>query len=339
MLMRLILITIAPFESVSGASFYHRNLLSAWNDMGGTSEIVALAGPPAHNFADQFDESASIIIEGAAFEFAIAAIPALQARGAVALIHHPTALEPGTPEPHRRALKALEMSVLPGFRKVIAASAPIADRLTTEFGVIASRLHVLTPGTDHQLRRPIDGTAPFAAPCTILSLGTLAYRKGHDILINALATLSDLNWHLIIAGEARDADYAASLTTLTEQLGLTDRIERQGALRGLALDAVWARADMFALATRFEGFGMVIAEAMARGLPVAITDGGAAGSLVASGAGVVAPVGDVAQLAKAMRRLIFSPALRAEMGGIAWAHARTMPEWPTQAAALKTIMS
>ncbi len=339
MIMRLILITVAPFETISGASFYHRRLLAAWNDMGGTSEVVALADTPAPDFVERLDETASIIIEGGAFEVAEAVIPALQARGAVALIHHPTALEPGTPEPRRRALKALELGVLPGFRTVIAASTQIAERLTQEFGVRANRIAVLVPGTDHQIRRVIDGTAPFGSPCTILSLGTLTYRKGHDILLKALATLSDLDFHLILAGEPRDASYAAELTALTEQLGLTDRVERQGALEGAALDAAWARADLFALATRFEGFGMVIAEAMARGLPVAITDGGAAGSLVANGAGIVAPVNDVAQLAKAMRRLIFSPALRAEMGGIAWAHARTLPEWPDQAAALKAILS
>ncbi len=338
-LMRLILITIAPFESVSGASFYHRRLLAAWNDMGGTAEVIALASPPAPDFAERFDPSASIIVEGAAFEYAEAIIPALQARGAVALIHHPTALEPGTPEPRRRALKALELSVLPGFRKVIAASAPIAERLTQEFGVPANRLHVLVPGTDHQTRRPIDADAPFGAPCTILSLATLTYRKGHDVLLKALATLTDLDWRLILAGEPRDETYAHNLDTLIEQVGLSGRVERHGALEGAALDTAWARADLFALATRFEGFGMVIAEAMARGLPVAITDGGAAGSLVATGAGIVAPVDDVAQLAKALRRLIFSPALRAEMGGIAWAHARTLPEWPDQAAALRDIIA
>lgn len=336
--MRLALITVAPFETVSGASFYHRHLLAAWRDRGDEAEVVALADKVPPDFADRFDNDTAIVVEGAAFEAAEAAIPALQARGAVALIHHPTALEPGTPEPRRRQLKALEIAVLPGFTRVIAASEPIARRLSAEFGVINDHLYVLAPGTDQQPRRIFDPTARCGGPCTLLSLGTLTFRKGHDVLLKALATLTDLDWHLILAGEPRDAAYAADLAVLIEQLGLRSRVECHGAVEGGALEAIWARADIFALATRFEGFGMAIAEAMARGLPVAITDGGAAGNLIALGVGVVAPVDDVAQLAKAMRRLIFSPALRAEMGGCAWTHARTLPEWPMQAAALRGIV-
>lgn len=337
--MRLALITAAPFETVSGASFYHRRLLSAWDDLGGTSEVVALDAPAPASLADRFDDGMLVVVEGAAFELAREAIPALQARGALALVHHPTALEPGTPEDRRHALKAFERSVLPGFSRVIAASGPIADRLSTEFGVIGDNIHVLVPGTDHQLRRSVDPVPSEGSPCTILSLGTLTYRKGHDVLLSALATLGDLNWHLILAGEARDLRYAEEIDGQIERLGVGARVERLGALVGGSLEAVWNRADMFALATRFEGFGMAIAEAMARGLPVAITNGGAAGSLVATGAGIVAPVDDVAQYAKALRRLVFSPALRAQMGGIAWEHARSLPTWPDQARALRSLVS
>lgn len=336
--MRLALITAAPFETVTGASFYHRRLLAAWRDMGGDADIVALDGPAAPDLASRFGHGEMIIVEGAAFESAEAVIPALQVRGAVALVHHPTALEPGTPEPRRRRLKSLELAVLPGFGRVVAASEPIADRLSSEFGVIRERLHVLVPGTDQQPRRAIDPNRPDGTQCTILSLGTLSYRKGHDILLRALATLADLDWRLILAGEPRDPAYAAELDTLVTTLGIAARVDRRGALEGEALERAWADAELFALATRFEGFGMAIAEAMARGLPVAITDGGAAGSLVPPAAGVVAPVDDATQLAKAMRRLIFSPSLRADMGGHAWTHARSLPGWPDQARALRDIL-
>lgn len=336
--MRLVLITAAPFEAVSGASFYHRRLLAAWQDMGGEAEVIALETPAKAALADRFDDAAAILVEGSAFELALAALPGLQARGALALIHHPTALEPGTPEPRRNQLKQLETTMLPKFRGVIAASTPIAERLSSEFGVLASRIHVLVPGTDHQPQVAIDADAPFGTPCTILSLGTLTYRKGYDVLLRALALLPDLNWRLILAGEPRDPAYAAEIVDLTDRLGLTDRVERHGAAAGAELAALWARTDLFASATRFEGFGMAIAEAMARGLPVAITDGGAAGDLVVVGAGIVAPVDDVAQFSKALRRLIFSPALRAEMGAIAWNHARSLPQWPEQAAALERIL-
>lgn len=335
--MKLVLITEAPFKSVTGASFYHRRLLAAWGELGGSSEVHALDAPVASSFAARMDAGAFVLVEGAAFEFARDAIPALQARGAIALIHHPTALEPGTPEDRRQALKAFERQVLPGFSRVIAASDPIADRLSAEFGVIRERITVVVPGTDRYPCRTLSPVPPDGSPCTLLALGTLTYRKGHDILLRALATLHDLDWRLVLAGEPRDPDYAAGLDRLSADLGIAGRVERRGPLTGGALDDAWSEADMFALATRFEGFGMAIAEAMARGLPVAICDGGAAGQLVPTGAGIVAPVDDVAQLGKALRRLVFSPALRAQMGAIAWKHAGGLPNWPDQARALRAL--
>lgn len=336
--MRLALLTAAPFETVTGASFYHRRILASWRQMGGTTEVVALDRQASPSLADQLEGSA-IIVEGAAFELAANVIPALQARGAAALIHHPTALESGTSEARRAALKSLETTLLPGFRRVIAASTPIADRLVAEFGVIRDRVRVVVPGTDRAPRRAIDGTRPDGSPCELLSLGTLTYRKGHDVLLRALATLFDLDWHLTLAGEPRDADYAASLISLIGKCGIQDRVTLQGALEGEPLEAAWHRAEIFALATRFEGYGMAIAEALARGLPVAITAGGAADALVPAAAGVVAPVDDVSQLGKALRRLVFSPELRATMAEAAWRQGQTLPGWADQARALQEALT
>ena len=336
--MRLVLLTAAPFETVTGASFFHRHILAAWQRMGVESEVVALDGEAPPSLAERLSGCA-VIVEGAAFERAAAIIPSLQAQGAVALIHHPTALEPGTPEIRRQRLKALEASLLPRFRRVIAASQPIADRLTAEFGVAQDALRVITPGTDPVSRRVIDGACPDGSPCEILSLGTLTYRKGHDVLLRALARLFDLDWHLTLAGEVRDADYASGLHDLIRALGIEAKVTLRGPLEGKALEQAWSAAEIFALATRFEGYGMAIAEALARGIPVAITAGGAAESLVTPEAGVVAPVDDGEQLGKAMRRMIFSPALRATMSEAAWRQGQTFPDWQTQAAALRDAMA
>lgn len=336
--MRLALITAAPFETVTGASFYHRRILAAWEEMGGVSEVIALEGKADSSLVDRL-EGRSVIVEGAALEPAARLVPALQARGAVALIHHPTALEPGTPDDRRQALKKLEYELLPGFRRVIAASAPIAERLVGEFGVCRDSVRVVVPGTDRVPRRTIDASRPDGSPCGVLSLGTLTYRKGHDVLLRALAGLFDLDWHLTLAGEPRDPDYVDSLSALIREHGIADRVTLLGPLTGDALEEAWNKAEIFALATRFEGYGMVIAEALARGLPVAITDGGAAGMLVPAEAGVVAPVDDVEQLGKALRRLVFSPQLRATMGEAAWRQGQSLPSWPDQAIALQEALA
>ena len=183
------------------------------------------------------------------------------------------------------------------------------ERLAADFGVDQDRIKVVVPGTD-DAPRSIGSGGP---GCNILSIGTLVPRKGHDVLLRALARLFDLDWQLTIVGSPeRDPVYARSLVALVEELGITRPVRFAGEVVGDALEALWQRADVFALATHWEGYGMAIAEALKRGVPVAVTDGGAAGRLVTPEAGVVCPVGDRVNLSKALRRLIFGAALRRE---------------------------
>lgn len=328
---RLLLLTEAPFESVSGASIYHRRMITAWRAMGFDAEYKALQ--PAEPFDPAPWSGWQMIIDGILLRGLGAHIDLLSASGACVLVHHPAASEPGRSDAERGALYELERAALPRFRRVIAASAPIAERLAADFGVQPDAIRVVTPGTDDAPRSVIDGSRPPGSPCPILSLGTLTYRKGHDVLLRALARLADLDWSLILAGEARDPAYAAELPRLAAELGIAARVQFRGPLLGASLEAAWQGAELFALATRFEGCGMAIAEALRRGVPVAITAGGAAGTLVPPDTGVVAPVDDVDQLSKAMRRLIFSPALRASMGEHAAEAGRALPGWAGQATA------
>ena len=112
-----------------------------------------------------------------------------------------------------------------------------------------------------------------------------------------------------------------------------------GEVTGDALEALWRGADLFALATWFEGYGMAVAEALKRGLPVAVCSGGAAAALVEPEAGVVCEPGDHVQLSKALRRLIFSPTLRTEMAEVAWQIGQKLPHWKTQAELLQENLS
>ena len=101
------------------------------------------------------------------------------------------------------------------------------------------------------------------------------------------------------------------------------------------LEALYHRADLFALATKWEGYGMAAAEAMARGLPLAITAGGAIAEVVVAGSAIVSPVGDVVSLSKGMRRAIFDTGLRAEMAEAAWTGGQALPRWPDRAEAFR----
>jgi glycosyltransferase involved in cell wall biosynthesis len=157
--------------------------------------------------------------------------------------------------------------------------------------------------------------------------------------MRALARLFDLDWHLTIVGSpARDPVHARGLLALAEELRIAHRVCFAGELVGDALEAAWRAADVFALATYYEGYGMAIAEALKRGLPVVVTAGGAAGTLVSPDAGCVCPVGDRDQVSKSLRRLIFGESLRAEMAGQAWRIGQTLPSWHDQSALFAAML-
>ena len=165
------------------------------------------------------------------------------------------------------------------------------------------------------------------------SVGALVPRKGHAVLLKALSRLYDLDWTLVVVGDAaRDPDCTASLRDQARTAGLQGRVTFTGTLGQAALEAEWRQADMFALATEWESYSAPVAEALRRGLPVAVTHGGAAAEIVTPEIGVVVQPGDSDGLSKAMRRVIFDAGLRADMALAAWRMAQGLPGWPQQAA-------
>ncbi|MDE2005288.1 MAG: glycosyltransferase family 4 protein [Rhodospirillales bacterium] len=249
---------------------------------------------------------------------------ALAARPAVGLIHHLTALEPGREASERAALRNTELRLLPRLSRIVAASPETGKRLAEEFGVDPARIGIVVPGAPEAPRAAGSG----GPGCAILSVGALTPRKGHDVLIRALGRLFDLDWHLTIVGAARDPAHAAALAALVAALRLDGRVRFAGAPDAAALAALWHASDMFALASSWEGYPTTTAEALRHGLPVAAT---AAGGLVPPEAGVVCSPGDIDQLAKALRRMIFDADLRAAMAEAAWQAGRALPDWPAQA--------
>jgi glycosyltransferase involved in cell wall biosynthesis len=340
------LLVPAPFNQVSGSYSYDRRMVAELRANGAVVDVVAMMGqfPRADDIArdaacaswDRLAEATRPVIDGLALPAFAGMEDALAARGAVGLIHHPTALETGFTEAERESLRSMERRLYSRLHRLIVTSEPTADRLISDFGVDRARIAVVMPGTDDAARSAGSG----GLGCEILSIGTLIPRKGHDVLLRALARLFDLDWHLTIVGSPfHDRAHAEALAALTETLGLAQRVRFAGEVTGDALETLWRCADLFALATWYEGYGMAIAEALKRGLPVAVCAGGAAAALMEPEAGVVCEPGDQVQLSKALRRVIFSSSLRAEMGVVAWQIGQGLPHWPTQAALLADAVS
>jgi glycosyltransferase involved in cell wall biosynthesis len=165
-----------------------------------------------------------------------------------------------------------------------------------------------------------------------LSVGSLVPRKGHDVLVSALAKVADLDWRLTIVGPRdRDPATTAQLEAQIAALGLARRITLAGAVTPDRLAEFYAAADVFVLASRFEGYGMAFAEAASCGLPMIGTATGAIPDMIRPGAGLLVPPDDIEALAAALRRLITDRALREHLAAAALAAADRLPTWQASA--------
>ncbi len=256
----------------------------------------------------------------------------------VALVHHPLAEETGIAAADAEVLEASERRALATARHVVVTSRGTADGLA-RYGVAADRLDVIEPGTDR---------APLAAGSTdgrvhLLCVASLVPRKGHDILFRALAAVPHHGWHLTCVGSLeRHAVAAQELRALARQLGIDDRVAFAGEADDTTLPGYYAAADLFVLPTRHEGYGMAVAEALARGLPVISTRTGAIGDLVGEHAGIVVAPGDADAFSMALSLVLDGPdalELRRHLARGARQVRETLPTWDEAALKMDGVLA
>jgi glycosyltransferase involved in cell wall biosynthesis len=328
----------------TGGYTYDRRMIAELPALGWQPQVIDLGdGFPRPATATRADACAQlaalpqgvpIVIDGLAFGVLPGVSERLRAsHQLVALVHHPLALETGLSSADCASLQASERAALACARRVIASSAATARLLAADYGVPAERLSVVAPGTDRvEARSNLSCKQGRAGSGTIalLAVGTVVPRKGYDVLVAALARLKDLPWRLTIAGDCeRSPETARRLRTDIADLALADRITFCGAVAPRELDQLYTSADLFVLASRFEGYGMAYAEAIAHGLPVIGTTAGAIPETIPAEAGLLVPADDVAALAAALRCLMENPEQRARLA--AGARAAQFPSWRDQA--------
>ena len=321
--MRFVFLTPSP-DPAGGGSQFNAGLLPALRALGHEIEV--------RHDAENLPEDARPVVDGLLLPELEGSLDTLISRDAVAIVHHVSA-RAGQDKSAKDAIRAIELRMLPAFRCLIATSAPVAERLATAYGLPGTP--VLAPGQP-DLPRSAGSGGP---GCRILSAGVLTPRKGHDRLLRALARLTDLDWTLTIAGDAqRDPAHASTVAAAIDSLHLAPRVTLLPDPTHEALEAEWACADLFALASSWEGYPAGIAEALRRGVPVVATAVGGVPALGPRTAGVLWPADDPTNFSKSLRRVIFDAALRADLAEGAWQAGLAMPGWPQQALAFLSLI-
>jgi glycosyltransferase involved in cell wall biosynthesis len=206
----------------------------------------------------------------------------------------------------------------------------------TRWGVPVNLITIVEPGTDRaplargslgKLTKPA-GPAEPARPVHLLCVATLNPGKGHDILFRALAAVGHDNWRLTCAGSLdRHPLTVQRLRASLRALGLEDRVSLVGDLDAATLGSCYHDADFFVLATLQETYGMAVAEALGRGLPVVSTSTGAIPELVGDDAGLIVPPGDTGALTDALSRMLDDPHFRARLAEGARRVRDRLPTW------------
>jgi glycosyltransferase involved in cell wall biosynthesis len=247
----------------------------------------------------------------------------------VVVLHLQLADETGLPAERAAGLDRREREVLKASTAVVATSEWAARRAIAHHGLDPRRVRTAPPGTD---------PAPLAAGTEsgnrLLCLASVTQRKGHDVLAEALANLSDLPWTCTCVGSLRrDPGHARRIQGMIDKLGLTQKMILAGPLTDEDLNQTFNRTDLLVLPSRRETFGMVVTEALVRGVPVLTTNVDALpytlGRDTNKTPGLLVPPDDVPALTDALRRWLSDAELRDRLREAA--RAREVEDWPTAA--------
>lgn len=331
-------------KSTTGGYAYDRRVIDLLPDFGVHVSVMTLPDAfPNPSTADLAEtgrllktkhHDAVLMVDGLAFgAFTDDILDTLQGR-VVALVHHPLFLETGLPHSRKVEIKASEENALQNASHIVVTSRVTKRILVDTMGLPADKVTIAEPGTD-----PAQRATGTGAPLQILSVGAVLPRKGYHLLVEALAPLKHIDWRLTIAGALdRHPDAVATLQKAIQANGLEDRVTLAGKVVPATLERYYESADLFVSASLFEGYGMVLAEAMARGLPMVIAAGGAAAETAGESAALHVEAGNVMALTTALERALTDKKLRDRLADAAWEAGRTLPTWHETARRIAAVI-
>jgi glycosyltransferase involved in cell wall biosynthesis len=233
-----------------------------------------------------------------------------------------------------------EGAVLAAAAAVLVTSAWTRRRLLELYRLPADRVHIAEPAAD--AAGLAAGTSSGGA---LLCVAAVTFAKGHDVLLDALAHITDLSWRCACVGSLDvDPPFVAGLRRRLGDRGLADRVPFPGPLAGRDLDRRYAAADLLVLASRAESYGMVVTEALARGLPVIAAEVGGLPEALGHGdngirPGLLVPPEDAAALGAALRAWLVDAGLRERLRCAARKRRELLARWSTPTSVVAGVLA
>jgi glycosyltransferase involved in cell wall biosynthesis len=320
-------------KAATGGYTYDRRVIELLPAFGVPVSVLSLPSSFPNPSASDLEETQRIIaaqpstsvlvVDGLAYgAFTGSVLDAIKGR-VIGLVHHPLFLETGLPHARKVALKDSEERALKRANYIIVTSRATKRIVTDQLGISPDKITIAEPGTD-----PAQRATGTGAPLQILAVGAIMPRKGYELLVEALSPLKDIDWRLTIAGaHDRHPQTVEAVQSAIRKHGLEDRVTLVGKVVPATLERLYESADLFVSASLFEGYGMVLAEAMARGLPIVLAAGGAAADTAGDAAALHVEAGNVPELTSALSRALTDKKLRDRLADAAWDAGRTLPTW------------
>jgi glycosyltransferase involved in cell wall biosynthesis len=333
----------------SGGNVYDRHVCGGLPALGWSVHEHAVPGfwvrPDAASFAALADvirripDDAVVLLDGLVASTAPEVlVPQARRLRLVVLVHMPLG--------HRRAAdgagnaRTREREVLSAAAAIVTTSAWTRRRLLELYRLPVERVHVAEPAVD--AANLVPGSA---AGDSLLCVAAVTFDKGHDVLLDALATISDLSWRCVCVGDLdRDPAFVEGLRRRSRDDGLDARVDFAGPRTGADLDRSYAAADLMVLASRGETYGMVVTEALARGLPVVAAEVGGLTEALGHGAhgtrpGLLVPQDDPGALGAALRAWLGDAGLRGRLRRAARERRESLRGWSTTTSVIAGVLA
>ena len=333
----------------SGGNTYDRRLCRGLTSFGWSVHEHPVPGawprPDAASFAalagviQRIPDDAVVLLDGLVASTAPEVlVPQARRLRLVVLVHMPLGHRPADQAADEARMR--ERAVLSAAAAVVTTSAWTRRRLLELYPLPAERVNVAEPAVD-----PAELATGTAAGGALLCVAAVSFDKGHDVLLDALALIKDLSWHCVCVGSLdRDPVFVEGLRRRCREGGLGDRVSFPGPRTGADLDRSYVAADLIVLASRAETYGMVITEALARGLPVVAADVGGLPEALGHGSDgirpglLVAPEDPVA-LGAALRAWLGDAELRGRLRRAARERRKSLSGWSSTTSVLAGVLA